>query len=56
MNPLTGAGLVGAAGGVTGYVVGLFVPYPGRAFSLTLLMFGLSVLAVGRADAQGDAA
>lgn len=43
--------LVGAAAlcaGAVGYAVGVFVPYPGRSFSLTALMLGLALAVVGR--------
>lgn len=32
---------------VVGYGLGVFVPYPGRAFSLTLGMVGVALFAVG---------
>ena len=50
MNAATAAGLGLTALGLAGYVVGLSVPYPGRAFSLTALMVGLTVVAVARSD------
>jgi hypothetical protein len=40
-----GAGLTAA--GVCGYVVGLLVTYPGRAFSLTAIMVGITLAAIG---------
>jgi len=48
MNATAAVGLGLAVLGVAGYVVGLTVPYPGRAFSLTALMLGLTVMAVAR--------
>lgn len=33
--------------GVVGYLAGLLSPYPGRAFSITALMVGITMLAVG---------
>jgi len=48
MNAIAAAGLGLTALGLAGYVVGLVAPYPGRAFSLTALMLGLTVAAVGR--------
>lgn len=47
MNRTLGAGLVLSAGGLAGYAVGLVVAYPGRAFSMTLLMVGITIVAVG---------
>jgi hypothetical protein len=33
--------------GVCGYAVGVFVPYPGRGFSLTAVMVGITLAAIG---------
>lgn len=41
-----GAGLVVA--GVVGYVAGVVVTYPGREFSLTALMVGVTLIAIQR--------
>jgi hypothetical protein len=41
-------GIVLSAFGIFAYVGGLFVAYPGRAFSLTGVMAGLTLLAIGR--------
>jgi len=49
MNVSTVAGAVLTVGGLVGYVAGLTVSYPGRSFSVTAVMVGLAVLAVGRA-------
>ncbi|MBX0324596.1 hypothetical protein EGH21_16325 [Halomicroarcula sp. F13] len=50
--------LVGAAltvAGILGYALGVTTPYPGRSFSMTALMLGLTVLAVGRSNRpEGD--
>jgi hypothetical protein len=54
MNTVSAAGLVVALAGIGGYLAGLAVPYPGRAFSLTALMTGATMLAVGRSEAGGD--
>ncbi|WP_262178575.1 hypothetical protein [Haloarcula laminariae] len=51
MNTVSGTGLVLSAGGVAGYLVGLAAPFPGRAFSLTAVMVGVTLFAVGRSDA-----
>lgn len=47
-----GAGLTAA--GALGYAAGVVRPYPGRAFAVTAVMVGVTLLAVGRAG--GDAA
>ncbi|MFC6975941.1 hypothetical protein ACFQL1_16585 [Halomicroarcula sp. GCM10025709] len=52
MHPAAIAGAILTLVGVAGYVVGVAVPYPGRAFSLTAVMVGLSVLSVGRVADQ----
>lgn len=46
MNPLLAAGLVMTVAGFVGYVLGIRVPYPGRAFSVTVLMIGITLIAV----------
>jgi len=50
MNTVTGLGLALTVGGVVGYLVGVAVTYPGRAFSLTAVMVGVTLLSVGRSD------
>lgn len=47
MNRLLAAGLVLTATGLVGYGVGVFVAYEGRAFSVTVVMIGVSLVAVG---------
>ncbi|MFC7174311.1 hypothetical protein ACFQL0_15135 [Haloplanus litoreus] len=42
---LAGAGL--SVAGLCGYVVGTLVTYPGRAFSLTAIMVGITLAAIG---------
>jgi hypothetical protein len=49
---LVGAGLT--AVGVCGYAVGTLVAYPGRAFSLTAVMLGITLAAIG--DHRGASA
>lgn len=39
------------AAGVGGYVLGLLAPYPGRAFSITAAMIGVTLAAFGGASA-----
>lgn len=34
--------------GVVGYVVGIYVEYPGRAFSITAVMVGIALVAIAR--------
>lgn len=41
--------------GIVGYVAGLSVAYPGRAFSVTAVAVGITLAAVGR-QAGGDPA
>ncbi|MFB6160620.1 MAG: hypothetical protein ABEJ61_05515 [Haloferacaceae archaeon] len=41
------AGVALTALAVVGYVVGALAPYPGRAFTLTGVMVGLTLWAVG---------
>jgi len=50
MNTLSVLGLGLAVGGAVGYLAGTAVAYPGRAFSLTAVMAGVTLLAVGRSD------
>lgn len=40
-------GLLVTVAGIAGYVVGVFVAYPGRAVSVTLAMVGITLLVVG---------
>lgn len=42
---LAGFGL--SLAGLVGYVTGLYVPYPGRAFSITAVMVGVALAAIG---------
>lgn len=46
MNVPLVAGLALTALGLVGYVVGITTPYPGRAFSLTAIMIGITVALV----------
>lgn len=47
MNRTRAAGLALTVGGVAGYLAGLATPYPGRAFSLTAVMVGITLAAIG---------
>ncbi|MFC6724123.1 hypothetical protein ACFQE1_06990 [Halobium palmae] len=50
---LLGGGLTALS--LLGYAVGVVVAYPGRAFSLTGLMVGLTLLAIGSGGSAGGA-
>ncbi|XVH31524.1 hypothetical protein ACNS7O_14200 [Haloferacaceae archaeon DSL9] len=41
---LAGIGLF--AVGLVGYVVGIYIAYPGRAFSITAIMIGIALAAI----------
>lgn len=43
---VAGIGLVVA--GLAGYMTGVYVAYPGRAFSITALMIGIAIAAISR--------
>ncbi|MDL5361752.1 hypothetical protein [Halalkalicoccus sp. NIPERK01] len=47
MNRTLGIGLLLTAGGLAGYLVGLAAAYPGRALSVTAVMVGIAIVAVG---------
>lgn len=38
--------------GLVGYGVGVYIPYPGRAFSLTAIMAGIAVAAISESEAE----
>jgi hypothetical protein len=48
---MAGAGLTVV--GVCGYVVGVLVAYPGRAFSLTAIMIGVTLASIGEGRGAG---
>ena len=48
MNRGTGIGGVLLALGFGGYVAGVYTPYTGRAFSLTAIMIGITLVAIAR--------
>ncbi|MDS0282906.1 hypothetical protein [Haloarcula onubensis] len=50
MNTVWALGLLLTVGGVVAYLAGIAVAYPGRAFSVTAVMVGLTLLAVGRSS------
>lgn len=55
MDLLRLAGSVLMVGGIIGYAAGVFVTYPGRAFSITAVMVGITVVALARRTDSGDA-
>jgi len=56
MNRTRAAGLVLTLGGTAGYLAGLAAPYPGRAFSVTAVILGITLTAIGSGGdgADGD--
>ncbi|MFC4551596.1 MULTISPECIES: hypothetical protein [Halorussus] len=50
MNSALAAGVALTAAGLVGYLVGILAPYPGRAFSVTGVMVGITLLAIGSAE------
>lgn len=51
MNRVLAAGIVLTVAGVVGYGLGVFVAYPGRAFSVTAVIVGVALFAIGQAGA-----
>jgi hypothetical protein len=47
MDRVVAAGVALTVLGLLGYVAGVLAPYPGRAFSVTGVMVGLTLVAVG---------
>lgn len=54
MNTATAAGLGVTLAGLVGYLLGVIAVYPGRAFTVTAVMIGITLLAVG-IDGGNDA-
>jgi|AntDeeMinimDraft_5_1070356.scaffolds.fasta_scaffold129322_2 hypothetical protein len=54
MNRTRVAGLVLTVGGVVGYLVGLATPYPGRAFSVTAVIVGITLASIGGGGDHSD--
>lgn len=50
MNRLLVVGLLLTGVGAVGYAVGVVAAYPGRSFSVTAVMLGLTLIAVRAAD------
>ena len=42
--------------GLVGYVVGIYVEYPGRAFSVTAIMVGIALVAIAHQSPTEEAA
>ena len=54
MNGLLAAGTGLTLLGVGGYVLGILSPYPGRAFSVTVVMIGITLIGVHNVDGGDD--
>lgn len=50
MNGVLGAGIVLTGLGIAGYTIGIVTEFPGRAFSVTAMMVGVTLVAIGRAN------
>lgn len=48
MNTVLVAGGLLTLAGLAAYTIGVVAPYPGRAFSVTSVMLGVTLLAIGR--------
>jgi len=55
MNRIFALGAVLTGLGIAGYGLGIAIDYPGRAFSVTAVMVGVAILAVGYGDGGGSA-
>ncbi|WP_201289214.1 hypothetical protein [Halovenus carboxidivorans] len=53
MEPQRLAGLALVVAGVSGYVVGVYVSYPGRSFSITAVMLGVALAATASSPTEG---
>jgi hypothetical protein len=49
MNHVQTVGAALTVAGLVGYAIGVLAPYPGRGFSLTGVMVGITLLSVGGA-------
>lgn len=54
MNRAIAAGATLSGLGVAGYAAGVWTAYPGRAFSVTALMIGITSLVIGASDHGRD--
>jgi hypothetical protein len=50
-STLVGAGL--STAGIVGYAAGIYVAYPGRGFTITAVMIGIALLAMGHRTPSG---
>lgn len=50
MERVRAAGLVLTVGGLGAYLAGVSIAYEGRAFSLTAIMLGITLVAIGGAE------
>jgi hypothetical protein len=55
MNRTLGGGIAVTVLGLVGYAVGVWTPYPGRSFSVTAVMVGLTLVAIGRSGGPDEA-
>ena len=56
MNVALALGLVLTLAGLVAYVVGILTPYPARSLSVTAVIIGITLAAVGRSDSRGGTA
>ncbi|MFB6131384.1 MAG: hypothetical protein ABEJ28_11255 [Salinigranum sp.] len=54
MHRVSLAGGVLTVVGLIGYLFGIATPYPGRAFSVAAIMVGLTLVAIGYSDPDGE--
>jgi hypothetical protein len=47
MDRVAAVGVALTVAGLVGYAIGVVAPYPGRSFSVTGVMVGLTLVAVG---------
>ncbi|MDH5020474.1 hypothetical protein [Halobacterium rubrum] len=47
MNRTRSAGVALTAAGVAGYLAGVATPYPGRAFTVTAVIVGITLASIG---------
>ncbi|CCQ32164.1 hypothetical protein HLRTI_002777 [Halorhabdus tiamatea SARL4B] len=52
---LLAVGVVLSLLGLGGYVAGVVVAYPGRSFTIAVVMIGLTLVAIGRTPGEGSA-
>lgn len=52
MNRTLALGVALTGGGVLGYVAGILTHYPGRAFTVTAVMVGVTLLAIGQTGGE----